>query len=82
MTKTEIRRRHEDLKTSVGPPESPEHTREVQRRGRKFEQVIFHLLHHEGLEPELGPPHRGAQIDVSFRYDHRYFLMAGRQGPS
>lgn len=65
MTKSQLRRTFNQLKTLTNP----------QERGYKFEQLIFEILDSENLSPS--PPYRqpGEQIDGLFKFEHRYYLL-------
>lgn len=48
------------------------------RRGRQFERALYHLLKGEGLRPRTNFRPKAEEIDGSFEYRHKYFLLEAK----
>lgn len=70
----EIREQYTSLKT---PPDDALPAW-YQNRGHQFERILHGLFDHEGLVPRTGYKNSGEQIDGSFVFNGRFFLLEAK----
>ena len=56
----------------------PEDKKNRQRRGYVFQNMIYSILHYEGLNPRTSYRPPGEEIDGAFYVDHRTFLLEAK----
>ncbi len=62
--------RCQDVDVSIGG--------EAQRRGYAFQDLIYSVLKHEGLEPRTSYRTKGEEIDGSFLLSHQVYLLEAK----
>jgi hypothetical protein len=51
---------------------------DTRQRGTLFEQIVFHILEAEGLQPQKNVVNPGEEIDLVFSLEHQHFLVECR----